>query len=210
MRLPVNITADSVEHVDASATLLYSGNVEVTQGKEITLRCDQLQLSRDEQNDSLITATGAPVIFEQSGRNGSSRGEASVVTYLVKQRLLRLEGSPLQFHHQDQQGNQTSGDALTANYDLHNERIEMSGSPIHIKHTKKSDHNKSPLTGEAGLIEYDLGSERLVMTGNAIIEQDGSKVVNDRIIFDLKQMNAVAGKKASASTRVQTTIRLDK
>ena len=48
------------------------------------------------------------------------------------------------------------------------------------------------------------------MTGNARIEQDGSKVVNDRIIFNLKQMTAVAGKKANASERVHTTIRLDK
>ena len=48
------------------------------------------------------------------------------------------------------------------------------------------------------------------MTGDARIEQDGSNVTNDRIIFDLKQMTAIAGKKANASERVHTTIRLEK
>lgn len=136
MKLPVNISADSVEHNDSTATLLYSGNVKLTQG-EMTLLCSQLQLSRDKENNSLITATGDPVIFQQSGVNGSSKGEASVVTYHVKERLLQLKGKPLKFQHQDQQGNHTNGDALTADYDMLNERIKMSGAPIHVKHTKK-------------------------------------------------------------------------
>jgi len=48
------------------------------------------------------------------------------------------------------------------------------------------------------------------MTGDARIEQDGSKIINDRIIFDLKQMTAIAGKKANASERVHTTILIEK
>lgn len=209
MKLPVDITADSVEHNDSTATLLYSGNVKLTQG-EMTLLCSQLQLSRDKQNNSLITATGDPVIFEQSGLNGRSKGKASIVTYHVKERLLQLKGEPIHFQHQDQQGNLTNGDALTADYDMLNEHIEMSGSPIHVRHTKKSRGDEPPLNGEARKVDYDISKEQLIMTGNARIEQDGSKVVNDRIIFNLKQMTAVAGKKANASERVHTTIRLDK
>jgi lipopolysaccharide export system protein LptA len=209
MKLPVNISADSVEHDDSTATILYSGNVKLTQG-EISLLCDQLQLSRDKENNSLITATGNPVIFQRSGVEGVTKGEASVVTYHVKERLLQLKGKPIQFQHQDQEGNHTSGDALSAEYDLHNEHIKMSGAPIHIKHTKKSGGKEPPLTGEARNIDYDIKKELLVMTGNARIEQDGSNVTNDRIIFNLKQMTAIAGKKANARERVHTTIRLEK
>ena len=208
MKLPVNISADSVEHDDATASILYSGNVKLTQG-EISLFCDQLKLSRDKDNNSLITATGNPVIFQQSGVEGSSSGKASVVTYHVKQRLLQLKGDPLQFEHQDMEGNHTSGDALVADYDMHNELVKMSGSPIHIKHIKKSNSREPPLSGEARNIDYDMKSELLVMTGNARIEQDGSKVTNDRIIFNLKHMTVVAGKKAQARERVHTTIRLE-
>ena len=208
MKLPVNISADSVEHDDATASILYSGNVKLTQG-EISLFCDQLKLSRDKHNNSLITATGNPVIFQQSGVEGSSSGKASVVTYHVKQRLLQLKGKPLQFEHHDLEGNHTSGDALVADYDMHNEHIKMRGSPIHIKHTKKSNGKEPPLTGEARNIDYDMKKEQLVMTGNARIEQDGSKVTNDRIIFDLKHMTVIAGKKANARERVHTTIRLE-
>lgn len=209
MKLPVNISADSVEHNDSTATLLYNGNVKLTQG-EMTLSCSQLQLSRDKDNHSLITATGDPVVFQQSGSSGRSKGEASVVTYHVKERLLQLKGEPIQFQHQDQQGNLTDGDALTADYDMLNEHIKMSGAPIHVTHTKKSGGGEPPLTGEARKVDYDINKELLIMTGNAIIEQDGSKVANDRIIFDLKQMIAVAGRKADASERVHTTIQLDK
>jgi lipopolysaccharide transport protein LptA len=208
LKLPVNISADSVEHDDSAASILYSGNVKLTQG-EISLFCDQLQLTRDQENNSLITATGNPVIFQQSGIKGVTKGKASIVTYHVKQRLLKLNGKPLQFQHQDLEGNRTSGDALTADYDLHSERIKISGEPIHIKHTKKSSGNEPPLTGEARNIDYDIKKERLIMTGNARIEQDGSMVTNDRIIFDLKKMIAIAGKKANASERVHTTIRLE-
>lgn len=209
MKLPVNISADNVEHNDATATLFYSGNVKLTQG-EMTLLCSRLQLTRDKENNSIITATGDPVIFQQSGVKGSSKGEASVVTYHVKQRLLQLKGEPLKFQHQDPQGSLTSGDALTADYDMLNEHVKMNGSPIHVKHIKKGGGNEPPLTGEASRVDYDINSEQLVMTGNARIEQDGSKVTNDRIVFNLKQMTAVAGKKANASERVHTTIRLDK
>lgn len=209
MKLPVNISADSVEHDDATASILYSGNVKLTQG-EISLLCDQLRLSRDKENNSLITATGNPVIFQQSGIDGVIKGKASVVTYHVKQRLLQLKGEPIQFQHQDKEGSLTSGDALAADYDLNSELIKISGAPIHIKHTKKSSGNEPPLTGEARNIDYDTKKELLVMTGGARIEQDGSKVTNDRIIFDLKQMTAIAGKKANARERVHTTIRLEK
>ncbi len=209
MKLPVNISADSVEHDDSTASILYSGNVKLTQG-EISLLCEQLRLTRDKQNNSLITATGDPVIFQQSGDNGITKGEASIVTYHVKQRLLKLKGEPLQFRHQDQEGNHTSGDALTAEYDMNSEHIKMSGAPIHIQHTKKSSGNEPPLTGEARNIDYDIKKELLVMSGSAQIEQDGSIVTNDRMIFDLKQMTVVAGKKAHARERVHTTIRLEK
>ena len=209
MKLPVNISADSVEHDDSTASILYSGNVKLTQG-EISLLCDQLQLSRDKENNSLITATGNPVIFQQSGIDGVTKGKASVVTYHVKQRLLKLKGEPLQFQHQDQEGNHTSGDALVAEYDMNSERIKMSGAPIHIKHTKKSSGDEPPLSGEARNIDYEIKKELLVMTGSARIEQDGNIVTNDRMIFDLKQMTVVAGKKANARERVHTTIRLEK
>ena len=209
MKLPVNISADSVEHDDSTASILYSGNVKLTQG-EISLFCDQLQLTRDKENNSLITATGNPVVFQQTGSSGNIQGKASVVTYRIKERLLRLKGDPIQFRHQDQQGNHTNGDALTADYDMINEHIKMSGTPIHIKHTKKSSGKEPPLSGEARNIDYDVKKELLVMTGDARIEQDGSKVINDRIIFDLKQMTAIAGKKANASERVHTTIQLEK
>ena len=209
MKLPVNISADSVEHDDSTASILYSGNVKLTQG-EISLLCEQLRLTRDKEDNSLITATGDPVIFQQSGNNGVIKGEASVVTYHVQQRLLKLKGEPLQFQHQDQEGNHTSGDALTAEYDMNSEHIKMSGAPIHIKHTKKSSDNEPPLTGEARNIDYDIKKELLVMAGSARIEQDGSIVTNDRMIFDLKQMTVVAGKKANARERVHTTIRLEK
>ncbi|MEA3301996.1 MAG: LptA/OstA family protein [Pseudomonadota bacterium] len=208
IKLPVNISADSVEHDDATASIIYSGNVKLTQG-EISLFCDQLKLVRDQHNNSLITATGNPVLFQQSGAEGSSSGKASVVIYHVKQRLLQLKGEPLQFEHLDLEGNHTSGDALVADYDMHIEHIKMSGSPIHIKHIKKSNDKEPPLRGEARNIDYDMKKERLVMTGNARIEQDDSKVTNDRIIFDLKHMNVVAGKKANARERVHTTIRLE-
>ena len=209
MKLPVNISADSVEHDDSTASILYSGNVKLTQG-EISLLCEQLRLTRDKEDNSLITATGDPVIFQQSGNNGVIKGEASVVTYHVQQRLLKLKGEPLQFQHQDQEGNHTSGDALTAEYDMNSEHIKMSGAPIHIKHTKKSSGNEPPLTGEARNIDYDIKKELLVMAGSARIEQDGSIVTNDRMIFDLKQMTVVAGKKAHARERVHTTIQLEK
>ncbi len=209
VKLPVNISADSVEHDDATASVLYSGNVKLTQG-DISLLCDQLQLSRDKESNSLITATGSPVIFQQSGIDGVTKGKASVVTYHVKERLLHLEGEPLQFHHQDNAGSHTSGDALSADYDMINERLKMSGSPLRIKHTKKGDGNKPPLTGKARNLDYDIKMEQLIMTGDAQIEQDGSKLINDRIIFDLKQMTAIAGKKANASERVHTTIQLEK
>jgi len=208
MKLPVNISADSVEHDDSTASVLYSGNVKLTQG-EISLLCDQLQLSRDKENNSLITATGNPVTFQQTEAEGITKGEASVVTYHVKQRLLQLKGKPLQFQHQDQEGNLTSGDALVADYDMLSEHIKMSGTPIHIKHTKKSSEKEPPLTGEARNIDYDMKKEQLIMTGNARIEQDGSMVTNDRVIFDLKQMTVIAGKKANARERVHTTIRLE-
>ncbi len=208
LKLPVNISADSVEHDDSTASILYSGNVKLTQG-EISLLCDQLQLTRDKENNSLITATGDPVIFQQSGIEGVTKGKASVVTYHVKERLLKLKGEPLQFQHQDKEGSHTSGDALAAEYDMNSEQINMSGAPIHIKHSKKSSGGDPPLTGEARNIDYDIKKEHLIMTGSARIEQDGSMVTNDRIIFDLKQMTAIAGKKASASERVHTTIRLE-
>ena len=208
MKLPVNISADSVEHDDPTASVLYSGNVKLTQG-EISLLCDQLQLSRDKENNSLITATGNPVTFQQTEADGITKGKASVVTYHVKQRLLQLKGKPLQFQHQDQDGNLTSGDALAADYDMNSERIKMSGAPIHVKHTKKSSGKEPPLTGESRNIDYDMKKEHLIMTGSARIEQDGSMVTNDRIIFDLKQMTVIAGKKANARERVHTTIRLE-
>ena len=208
-KLPVNISADSVEHDDSTASLLYSGNVKLIQG-EISLFCDQLRLSRDKEENSLITATGDPVTFQRSGIDASSKGKASVVTYHVKQRLLQLKGEPLQFQHQDQQGNHTRGDALTADYDMLNEHLKMRGAPIHIKHTKKSSGKEPPLTGKARNLDYDFKQEQLVMTGDAQIEQDGSKVTNDRIIFDMKQMTVIAGRKANASERVHTTIRLEK
>jgi len=209
MKLPVNISADSVEHDDSTASLLYSGNVKLTQG-EISLFCDQLQLTRDKENNSLITATGDPVIFQQSGVNGDMKGEASIVTYHVKERMLHLKGEPIQFQHQDQEGNHTSGDARTADYDMLTGRLKIHGAPIHIKHSKKSRGKEPPLRGEARNLDYDINREQLIMTGDARIEQDGSKVTNDRIIFDLKQMTVVAGRKANARERVHTTIRLEK
>lgn len=209
VKLPVNISADGVEHDDATESILYSGNVKLTQG-EISLFCDQLQLSRDKENNSLITATGNPVIFQQSGVDGITKGKASVVTYHVKERLLQLKGEPLHFQHQDNEGGHTSGDALSGDYDMLNEHLKMSGAPVHFKHAKKSSGNEPPLSGESRNIDYDIKKERLTMTGSARIEQDGSKVTNDRIIFDLKKMTAIAGKKANASERVHTTIQLEK
>lgn len=208
-RLPVNISADSVEHDDAAAVLTYSGNVKLTQG-EVSLYCDSLQLSRDEQHNSLVTAVGSPVIAEQSGSSGSSRVEAATATYEVQQRLLQVHGKPLKFRHLDPQGNTTSGDAHEAEYDMRRQHITMKGAPIHIIHSKKDGGSEPPLAGKARQADYDLKQEQIIMSGDARIEQDDSKVSSERIIFDLKRMSVVAGRKAQATERVQTTIHLDK
>lgn len=208
-RLPVNISADSVEHDDATAALTYSGNVKLTQG-EVSLYCDSLQLTRDDQQNSLVTAVGSPVIAEQSGSSGSSRVEAATATYEVKQRLLQVYGEPLKFRHLDPQGNTTSGDAHEAEYDMRNQHITMKGAPIHIIHSKVGGGREPPLIGKARQADYDLKEEQIIMSGDARIEQDDSNVSSERIIFDLKRMSVVAGRKAQATERVQTTIHLDK
>jgi lipopolysaccharide export system protein LptA len=207
--LPLNISADSVEHDDAAAVLTYSGNVKLTQG-EVSLYCDSLQLSRGEQQNSLVTAVGSPVVAEQSGSSGSSRVEAATATYAVQQRLLQVHGKPLKFRHLDPQGNTTSGNADEAEYDMRKQHITMKGAPIHITHSKKGGGREPPLIARARQADYDLKQEQIIMSGDARIEQDDSKVSSERIIFDLKRMSVVAGRKAQAAERVHTTIHLDK
>jgi lipopolysaccharide export system protein LptA len=203
----VRVEADNVVHDEATGRITYTGNVIVTR-EGMELLSDNLVIRRDDETgEGIITASGEPLKFTNSGEEQTVRGDASTAIYRVDSRQLELQGSPMNFESVNTQGEKLQGSATEAHYDMTSSRLQMSGSPVRFIQTPTGD--EKPITGTSTNADYDMERKLLVLSGNAILRQEGNTVRNDRIVFNLKESVITAGARANAKERVETLLELE-
>ena len=96
---PIQIEADAAEMDDSQGTSIYTGNVEISQGT-LHIAADEVRIRLDANNDvdQIIArnhGTGSLAHFEQQPNEGDEKvfADATVITYLVKEKRLTLTGS---------------------------------------------------------------------------------------------------------------------
>lgn len=204
---PVHVEADNVIHDETTGRVTYSGNVVVTRG-EMQLLSDTLVISRDsDTGEGVITASGEPLKFLNNSEGQIVRGDASTATYQVERRQLELSGSPMHFESVDAKGQTLQGSATGASYDMKSSTLTMSGSPVRFRQTPSGEGQ--PITGSSSKADYDMNRKLLVLSGDAILQQQGNTVRNDRIVFNLKDSIITAGARANAKERVETLLELE-
>ncbi len=91
--LPVEITSDTAEYDEKNATVTYTGNVLVIQGRS-RLNSARLTLHQPENGPQMIIAEGSPVRFHQPADEDSKEinGSAKRAEYDLDNRTLTLIG----------------------------------------------------------------------------------------------------------------------
>jgi lipopolysaccharide export system protein LptA len=203
----VRVSADNVVHDEASGKVTYTGNVEVTRG-DMRILSDSLVISRGDEGsgDGIITASGNPLRFMNSGDGQTVSGNADTAVYRIRQKQLELRGAPIRFQSVDARGQQLRGSAREADYDMERSRIRMSGA---VNFTQTPGGGRKPVTGTSSRADYDINGKQLVLSGDATVQQDGNTVNNDRIVFNMKDAVITAGQKADARQRVETVLELE-
>ena len=82
----------------------------------------------------------------------------------------------------------------------------MTGS---VRFTQSGNGDKKPLTGTSHNADYDMNARVLILSGNAVVQQEGNTVRNDRIVFNMEESVILAGEKANARERVETVLELE-
>ncbi|MDX1344594.1 MAG: LptA/OstA family protein [Sedimenticolaceae bacterium] len=204
----VRVEADNVVHDEATGEVTYSGNVVVTRG-EMQLLSDTLVITRDSNTgQGIITATGEPLKFLSNSEGQRVSGDASTATYQVDSRQLELRGSPMHFESVDARGQKLNGSAREARYDMEASFLSMTGSPVRFRQTAAGDEQQ-PVMGTSSQADYDMNRKLLVLSGDAMVQQDGNTVRNDRIVFNLRDSIITAGARANARERVETLLELE-
>jgi lipopolysaccharide export system protein LptA len=104
---PINIAADTVTTDLAAKTVLYTGNVIVTQG-DIRMHAETMKVNTDNGKASTILANGKVVV--DSPTSGTATGDAGV--YDVSNHLVTLTGRHVVLVHNK---DTSSGTKLTVN-----------------------------------------------------------------------------------------------
>ncbi len=113
-KLPVHITADTVDFDNKTGVAIYSGNVHVVQGLR-NLYANQLSIYRDEGNRiKVMVATGKPAKFraENDGGKSDGHGRASTIKYYPQKDIVDLYGDAQLFKN----GDTISGPKLSYNF----------------------------------------------------------------------------------------------
>jgi len=90
---PVYISADSVVFNKSKGFAIYEGHVSIVQGT-LKITASKIEIKAPKNEIRKITATGAPVSFQQKMDNGQlAKGKANRVIYLIKDKRLFLDGN---------------------------------------------------------------------------------------------------------------------
>ena len=97
----------------------------------------------------------------------------------------------------------------------HNEinLVKVDGSPAHYYFTENSDDNEAKrVHARSEHMQYTVNQHRLVMTINARLEQTNNIVESQRIVYDTKNQEILAGDNSGANSgaRVNITLTPDK
>lgn len=82
------------------------------------------------------------------------------------------------------------------------DKIIAVGSPARFQ----QDGEDGPVKARAKHADYVVDSELLILTGDAVLQQRGDEVKNDRIIYDRVKHRIKAGGAAQGKQRVRITI----
>ncbi|AUZ05494.1 lipopolysaccharide transport periplasmic protein LptA [Vitreoscilla stercoraria] len=90
---PISIEADNGVVDQGKQVTVFSGNVVVKQGS-IDIRASKIEVSRTNDSNQIMTATGSPVTFKQQldGGKGWVNGQGQKVTYQSASGLVTLSG----------------------------------------------------------------------------------------------------------------------
>lgn len=93
-RQPIEIEADQGSLDKGNQNTVFSGNVIIKQGS-LNIRADSVQVSRDEQGNQRMQASGRPVRFGQTldGGKGEVKGQANRVQYASNTGVVTLSGN---------------------------------------------------------------------------------------------------------------------
>ncbi|MBY6187235.1 lipopolysaccharide transport periplasmic protein LptA [Marinobacter hydrocarbonoclasticus] len=92
-RQPIKVTSDNSSADIQSYTLIYAGNVRITQGSMV-IKADELKvISSAEKGNEVMIATGNPATYTQVMENGlPAEAQAQEIRYEVRTRQLTLSG----------------------------------------------------------------------------------------------------------------------
>jgi len=98
---PVYISADSVVFNKSKGFAIYEGHVSIVQGT-LKIKASKIQISAPRNKISKITATGAPVSFQQKMDDGKlAKGKANRVIYLVEEKRILFDGGAVMSQNND-------------------------------------------------------------------------------------------------------------
>lgn len=119
---PVRINARSVEADDRTGAVIYSGNVQVEQGR-LSIRADRVEIKTRKGKTELVHATGKPVKLRQraEGDSGEIQAEANRIDYHVPARKVDLVG------HVTLRRGDDLFTAKTLHYDLNSKNLSAAG-----------------------------------------------------------------------------------
>lgn len=114
---PVEIEADSASFVQENKRTEFSGNVLVTQGS-LKITASNVIAERNDKDEQFITATGAPVRFQQNldekrkdGTPQLVKGHANKITFDHAKSTVILSGNAMI----DREGDTVSGSTISYN-----------------------------------------------------------------------------------------------
>ena len=120
----IAVVADHSAGDDVSKTLVFEGNVVVTQGT-MRITAAKVTIKEDPQKYKFLVATGSPVTFREKRDNSDEwiEGNAQRAEYDEKNDKLHL----YERAHVKSGGNEVNGDYI--NYDMKRETTEVAGAP---------------------------------------------------------------------------------
>lgn len=117
------LEAETLEFDEQAGTIVYSGNVKMSQGSML-IEADRLVIYGNAEKATKVTAQGKPALFQQTPEPGSSpvKAKANQLVYKVGDKWLLLEGEAFL----DQDGTSLSSNRIE--YDVNKALVKASSS----------------------------------------------------------------------------------
>ena len=179
---PITICSDSLSYNQQSRTIIYKGNVLVTQIKDIDIQCSKLKLTQTNNKIFIFN-------FEELKIYENYHMKQLVALKMIEKVCQRQKGcrflSGQQLEIKFTEGNKEIIDILMTN-EYTQDTVKFYTLPFSNQDSEnlKSSNQKQSIYAEGEKIRFNFSKNLLTIENNAYIEYDGNQFLGEKVIYD--------------------------